>query len=300
MTIRTELRALAALAFVVAGCTGGTGGDTDGDGLKDKDELALGLDPAKADSDDDGLNDFDEVNGDSDPLNADTDADGLNDGDEAEAGSDPNVVDTDGDGYTDRDEVFEGKDPADPNSVIYKGGWPYYYEKAEILGGNTELTIEEGKRFGRFEFRDQYGDLVNLFDFYNADKPIVIDVSAQWCPPCNGLAEYIGNEGDPYGFSEIWPAGPDVVARGDVYWITILGEDNSGAPASKVTATEWSTDHPADPIPVLADTAYLSVDYIKLNGWPTLALLNPNLMVDVYNQNYYPEVLAELNNQFPE
>ena len=64
--------------------------DTDGDGLTDTAEEALGTDPLNADTDGDGLNDGDEVNQyGTDPLNADTDGDGLNDGDEVAAGSDP-------------------------------------------------------------------------------------------------------------------------------------------------------------------------------------------------------------------
>ena len=35
--------------------------DTDGDGISDEDELALGTDPSLADSDGDGLNDDEEV-----------------------------------------------------------------------------------------------------------------------------------------------------------------------------------------------------------------------------------------------
>ena len=43
-------------------------GDTDGDGLTDEEEIALGTDPFKADTDSDGYNDGDEVNAGTDPL----------------------------------------------------------------------------------------------------------------------------------------------------------------------------------------------------------------------------------------
>ncbi len=55
--------------------------DSDGDGLFDKDEAALGTDPYNPDTDGDGLSDGDEVfKFKTDPLNPDSDFDGLSDG----------------------------------------------------------------------------------------------------------------------------------------------------------------------------------------------------------------------------
>ena len=74
--------------------------DTDGDGLDDSFELAIGTDPALADTDGDGINDGQELGFDGDgsffniltdtaPLNHDTDGDGVNDGAEVAASTDP-------------------------------------------------------------------------------------------------------------------------------------------------------------------------------------------------------------------
>ncbi len=88
-------------------------GDSDGDGLADSTEEALGTDPHSTDTDGDGLNDGDEVDvHDTDPLQADTDDDGLDDTYEIEeSGTDPAVLDTDGGGVSDGDEVSAGSDP---------------------------------------------------------------------------------------------------------------------------------------------------------------------------------------------
>ncbi len=94
-------------------------GDTDGDGLSDEDEVALGTDPLNRDFDVDGLLDGREVNQiGTDPLNDDSDGDGLKDGAEVDQyGTSPLSADTDGDGTTDGDEVFTyGTDPLDPAS----------------------------------------------------------------------------------------------------------------------------------------------------------------------------------------
>ncbi|MFA6594087.1 MAG: hypothetical protein WCT16_02405 [Candidatus Buchananbacteria bacterium] len=64
--------------------------DSDGDGLTDSEERALGTDPLKADSDDDGLTDWAEIKiYQTDPLNPDTDSDGYKDGQEVINGYDP-------------------------------------------------------------------------------------------------------------------------------------------------------------------------------------------------------------------
>ena len=113
------------------GDLGGTGGggstsdqvpavqvDTDGDGLFDDVEEAIGTDPSKPDTDLDGLTDGEEVNvyG-SDPLSMDGDGDGLPDYNEImQQGTDPMNPDTDGDGLNDHDETSYQTDPLDSDS----------------------------------------------------------------------------------------------------------------------------------------------------------------------------------------
>ena len=90
------------------------GGDTDGDGLSDAQEAALGTNATVSDTDGDGLKDGDEVNDhQTDPLERDTDADGFEDGEEIALGSDPvrPDADNDEDGLTDEDEFFHGANP---------------------------------------------------------------------------------------------------------------------------------------------------------------------------------------------
>ncbi|MCK5087468.1 MAG: OmpA family protein, partial [Melioribacteraceae bacterium] len=102
--------------------------DSDGDGLKDGEEVkAYQTDPLKADTDNDGLNDFAEVvTYKTDPLNADTDGDTLKDGEEVNKyKTDPNKADTDMDGLNDGIEVNKTKtDPlnADTDGEGLKDG----------------------------------------------------------------------------------------------------------------------------------------------------------------------------------
>ncbi|MBN9687982.1 MULTISPECIES: calcium-binding protein [unclassified Corallococcus] len=95
--------------------------DSDGDGVADDDERALGLDPTVPDTDQDGLMDGVELRMGLDPLAVDiingcsvvqdTDGDRLNDCEERVLGSDPCVGDTDGDGLPDLVEALSRTNP---------------------------------------------------------------------------------------------------------------------------------------------------------------------------------------------
>jgi len=86
--------------------------DTDGDGLKDGEEVNTHItDPKNPDTDSDGLTDSEEINTyKTNATNADTDNDGLTDGSEVKTHkTDPLKADTDGDGLTDSDEIQKTK-----------------------------------------------------------------------------------------------------------------------------------------------------------------------------------------------
>jgi hypothetical protein len=149
---------------------GGVDRDTDGDGLSDADEAALGTDPLDTDSDDDGLSDGDEVNVfDTNPLDDDSDDDLLGDGDEVYAyGSNPLDQDSDGDGLLDGVEViFYGTSPVN----------------ADTDGGGASDTLEIALGF---DPRDPTDD-VQLHDSDGDGIPDCYDTEE-----CDGL----DNDGD--------------------------------------------------------------------------------------------------------
>lgn len=136
--------------------------------------------PVDVDSDGDGLLDSEELAFGTDETIPDTDGDGLSDGEEYDIGTSGTEVDTDGDGYSDRDEAFEGSDPTDADSLIYTGGWPYYYEKDTVDDPGWDGRSREGKQFPRFIGVDMYGEEVDIYDYAGHGKPLVIDLSAEW------------------------------------------------------------------------------------------------------------------------
>ena len=110
----------------------GVDADSDGDGLRDIEELRVTFtDPFLADTDDDGLSDGAEVSLGTDPLLYDTDGDGMPDGWEWSSGLNPLVAnsdgDYDGDGLSNIDEMEIGTSPcdADTDGDGLDDGWEF-------------------------------------------------------------------------------------------------------------------------------------------------------------------------------
>jgi len=111
--------------------------DSDGDGLLDSEEVALGTDPYDPDTDKDGLTDGEEVKTyKTDPLNPDTDWDGLKDGAEVLTyKTNPCDRDTDKGGVADGHEVIEDNtNPLDPKDdlQLFTLNIEFDYDKAVL------------------------------------------------------------------------------------------------------------------------------------------------------------------------
>ncbi|HMV67816.1 MAG TPA: redoxin domain-containing protein [Myxococcota bacterium] len=243
-------------------------GDADGDGLKPKDEREWGTDVKLADSDGDGLGDGEEVN----------------------AGLNPMAADTDGDGYADGVELDAFRDPLDPEDHPYTGGWPFNSEddKGAVARSGTS-SPGVGDRFKRFTLVDQFGDRVDLYDFARKGAPIVIDISAEWCGPCNELAAWMDDENSSY--DDI--LGPEVrkaVSKGELYWVTILGEDNDGNPAPPATSKRWYREYKNPAIPVLADQRHAATDWTEIEFWPYLLLLDEDMVIQARGDAGYAAI----------
>ncbi len=142
--------------------------DSDGDGLSDDEEKAIGTDPLNPDTDGDGLGDGLERAAGLDPFTDDVsgiiqcnpflddDADLLNECEERVIGTDPCVADTDGDGLSDFVEVMSRTNPLVPEDLIDtdRDGT----SNADEVTGHTDPLSNDG------EYRADRGYVVQVSD----------------------------------------------------------------------------------------------------------------------------------------
>lgn len=266
--------------------------DSDGDGLSNAEEKKLGLDPDSADTDGDGLDDAAEQELGTDALVADSDNDGLLDGEERDLGTDPLAEDSDGDGYGDQAEVLAGTDPANGASLIYQGGWPFNADKDAMEDPGINASANVGDRLPRRTGVDQFGDTVDLYDFAGQGKPIIIDLSAEWCPPCRDMAEWLEGESSTYSeYNNVKRA----VNQGDVYWITLIGQNNQGGQANAATVERWADDFPHEHVPVVVDRGERLTDWAGLRAFPSVMMLDENLEIVAWDPDSNILGLSEMS-----
>jgi len=129
--------------------------DSDGDGIPDADELALGTDPFSADSDRDGLSDREEfARTHTNPRSADTDHDGILDQSELRAGRNPRVAE---ESYLTNDQAEEIGEIAFAllslsNQTVWQGPrycleyddsslWVRHWERGELLHQSNDAVL---------------------------------------------------------------------------------------------------------------------------------------------------------------
>jgi TolB protein len=134
--IPTSARATETASFNMTQTALYSGTDSDGDGLPNDREVALGTDPLIPDTDGDQLSDREEVDvHQTNPLDNDTDDDGLQDGAEIQTHqTDPRNPDMDGDTVLDGAEIARATDPRNADS------------DGDGLRDNDEIRLETDPR----------------------------------------------------------------------------------------------------------------------------------------------------------
>jgi len=200
-------------------------------------------------------------------------------------------ADGDGDGYSDDDETHAGTDPNDASSVIYTGGWPYHQDKDSIVDPGWDSEAHTGMVMPRFIATDQFGELVDLYDYAYQGVPVAVDLSTHWCTPCQRIAGWMAGLEDSSLLEDYpwWDPAyeriPQLVWNGDILWITIIYEDVDHNDAVPQDAIDWDEAFPHPYVPVLADTEKEMHGWIRPTGIPCVNLLNEDMtLMDYQNR----------------
>ena len=222
-------------------------------------------------------------------------------------------VDSDNDGYSDAEELSFGSNPKSASSFIYAGGWPYNPNKDNLNKNGFEancpgdITCEcntdadchnqfckryprgsycspkETTKLPRFKMIDQFGDMVDIYDFSGDKEYVLLELSAAWCSPCNMLSAWLTFD-DPEIKNQSWWKSEyskirDYINNGDVTLINVQYEDQFRDNAHADSVQDWFSQYPHDIIPILADEGKHLHKWVKPTGIPTVLLLNDKLEI---------------------
>jgi hypothetical protein len=130
--------------------------------------------------------------------------------------------------------------------------------------GNGRCSPATGTTAPRLKSVDQFGDLVDLYDFAGHDTPVVITLSAGWAMA--GQYENWLKGDDTVGVSESWSGVRTAVLTGELTWITLLVEDANQSAATSEFQADWHEAFGFSAVPLLLDTDYKYTLYYSQYG----------------------------------
>lgn len=120
---------------------------------------------------------------------------------------------------------------------------------------------------------DQTGAEFNMCKY--GGTPIIIDVAAVWCGPCNDVSQYFAQGGaDPFG-SGLGEQLTTMINNDSVIWMTTLVEDANSGPATVDIAAAWDQMYPNPKIPVVVEGDIpMLPGYFSLGCWPSAFIVD--------------------------
>ena len=153
------------------------------------------------------------------------------------------------------------EDPG-PVSSYEENGFPKVDENwADYTGDGSQ----RGDSILQFEMVDQNGDMVDFRQFLG--YVVILDLSAEWCPPCRAAAETAQEVAD--AMQELGPS----------YYVQIISQNMQGESATEQTVVDWSTDFDLE-LPVLADAGEAFSQQVGITAYPTFWVIRPDGSID--------------------
>ena len=150
-----------------------------------------------------------------------------------------------------------------------------------------ECSFRIGDHICNLELIDSNGQEFKLYE--NHGRPIIIDLSAEWCGICKNTAD-VGEE-----FMARW-------ADHDLLWVNILMENDQGQPPDATDISEWLAISNAQNSVLLYGSRDLidpaAVNGFPISGWPTFVIINEDLQIyhafAGWSKEYLEQVLTDM------
>ena len=144
-------------------------------------------------------------------------------------------------------------------------------------------TPKNGDIFPEFIGLDQFNQKVNLYDFAHQGKYIMIELATTWCSACKSLADWLSNNNmnikEKRWWKDEYSEIKELVNNNNLYYITILYENNYQDYPDYKTSKEWFDMYSDIKIPILADEKKSLHRWVKPTGIPTTILLNDKMEI---------------------
>ena len=132
----------------------------------------------------------------------------------------------------------------------------------------TECSYKIGEHICNVTLPDVDEVIHELYSYYG--RPIVIQLSAEWCSPCHTAGTYAE------GYMERY-------ADDDLLWVTIILENTAGEAATTLDLMQWEAEMNTVNALTLAGSRDL-IDTTAENGfpltsWPTIIVVNTDMTI---------------------